>query len=432
VSIPVSADVVVVGSGITGAATAAALAERGATVILLDKEHGPAREGSGRAQGSLRVQGRHPSEFPLAVEALGLWERAAAEDPRHDAELSRNGNLYLCTNEDERPLLLDLAAQARAAGLTDVRYLEADAVREMVPAALGPFLGGMWSPYDAQAQPHRGTQLFVRRAERGGVRFAYDTLATGILTERGRATGVDTNRGPVHTGSVVVAAGVWTAHLLAEVGIRMPLMPVCLSEVETAPQPPLFRPTVRAYGFGARQRPDGRLVVSAGLGARVTRRASLYDLNGLRFWLPRARTFRKNLRIRVDARQVVRELRHRRSLGAGLVPVPSPEPVADRNSVDDALRRLAQVFPAADPALPRRYWGGLVDMTPDGLPVIDHGAGPDGLVVVAGLCGHGLALGPALGEIAADLALDGATRRPIAPFSMARFAGEVTSREVMI
>jgi glycine/D-amino acid oxidase-like deaminating enzyme len=184
--------------------------------------------------------------------------------------------------------------------------------------------------------------------------------------------------------------------------------------------------------FGARQRPDGRLVVSAGLGARVTRRASFYDLNGLRFWLPRANTFRKSLRIRVDARQVARELRFRRSLGADLVPVPSPEPGADRRSVDDALHRLARVFPAAGGAVVQRYWGGLVDMTPDGLPVIEDRAGPDGLVVVAGLCGHGLALGPVLGEIAADLALDGTTQRPIAPFCLARFAGEVASPEVMI
>jgi sarcosine oxidase subunit beta len=71
-------------------------------------------------------------------------------------------------------------------------------------------------------------------------------------------------------------------------------------------------------------------------------------------------------------------------------------------------------------------------MTPDGLPVVDHRCGPDGLTVVTGLCGHGLAIGPVLGEIAADLVLNGATRRPIDPFSLARFDGEVTSPEVMI
>lgn len=168
-------------------------------------------------------------------------------------------------------------------------------------------------------------------------------------------------------------------------------MPVCLSEVETAPLPPLFGPTVRAFGFGARQRSDGRVVVSAGLGARVTRRVSLYDLHGLRYWLPRARTFRRNLRIRVDHRQVLRELRQRRTIGPALVPSRSREPLADKGSVDEALVRLAQVFPAATGAVPRRYWGGLVDMT-----------------------------------------LDGTTRRSIEPFRLARFDGEVASPEVMI
>jgi glycine/D-amino acid oxidase-like deaminating enzyme len=64
--------------------------------------------------------------------------------------------------------------------------------------------------------------------------------------------------------------------------------------------------------------------------------------------------------------------------------------------------------------------------------VIDHHCGPDGLTVVAGLCGHGLAIGPVVGEIAADLTLDGTTRRPINRFSLAHFDGEVASPEVMI
>jgi sarcosine oxidase, subunit beta len=62
--LPGTADVVVVGSGITGAATAAAVAARGAAVVVVDKEDGPAREGSGRAQGSLRLQGPAPQRVP--------------------------------------------------------------------------------------------------------------------------------------------------------------------------------------------------------------------------------------------------------------------------------------------------------------------------------------------------------------------------------
>jgi glycine/D-amino acid oxidase-like deaminating enzyme len=58
------------------------------------------------------------------------------------------------------------------------------------------------------------------------------------------------------------------------------------------------------------------------------------------------------------------------------------------------------------------------------LPIIDHQAGPDGLVFVTGLSGHGLALAPVIGEITADLAVDGATARPIRPFRLARFREE--------
>jgi glycine/D-amino acid oxidase-like deaminating enzyme len=430
--LPATADIVVVGGGITGAATAAAAAGRGAAVVLVDKEDGPAREGSGRAQGSLRMQGRHPSELPLAQESLRLWSRAAQEDPGHDIELATGGNLYFCTGEAEKPLLMSLVADARAAGLAGVEYLDPDQAREIVPAAAGPFLGAMWSPLDAQCQPDKGTRLFVRRAERAGARFAYGVKATRLLESRGRITGVQTTRGRVGAGTVVAAAGIWTAHLLSTVGITVPLMPVCLSEGQTQALAPLFRPTVRAFGFGARQRPDGGVVVSGGLGARVTRRVSLYDLGGLRHWLPRARTFRKNLRVRVDGAQILREISHRTSLSPALVPERSAEPVPDRRSVDAALSRLARVFPDATAARAVRCWGGLVDMTPDGLPVIDGTCGPPGLTVVTGLSGHGLALGPVLGEIASDLALDGATGRPIGPFSLARFTGKVASPEVMI
>ena len=90
------------------------------------------------------------------------------------------------------------------------------------------------------------------------------------------------------------------------------------------------------------------------------------------------------------------------------------------------------VFPGAAGARALRCWGGLIDMTPDGLPVIDGTSGPLGLTVVTRLSGHGLALGPVLGEIASDLALDGSTGRPIEPFALARFTGRVARPEVLI
>ncbi|MEU7769602.1 FAD-binding oxidoreductase [Nocardia sp. NPDC049190] len=428
-NLPDTADVVVIGGGITGAATAAAAAARNASVVLIEKETGPAREGSGRAQGSLRVQGRHGSEFPLAQEALRLWAEAVAEA---DFEFVRGGNLYFCTSEDELPILQHLVSQAHTAGLAEVQLLDADQVREIMPCATGPFLGAMWSPVDAQCQPEKGTELYIRRAEKSGAHIGFGVKATRLVENRGRIVAVDTTVGRVHAGAVVAAAGVWTPHLARTVGLRIPIMAVIMSELETRPVEPLFQQTIRAFGFGARQRPNGRVVVSAGLNAKVTHSVTLADLSGVRYWLPRAMSFRNNVKVAVDIAGIMRQLRHRSVLSTDLVPHESPEPPCDRPLVHSALDRLAAVVPDLKGVAPVRYWGGLIDLTPDGLPVIDGQVGPDGLTVITGLSGHGFTLGPVLGEIACDLALNGHTNRDIEPFRLSRYRGKVSQPEMMI
>jgi hypothetical protein len=212
---------------------------------------------------------------------------------------------------------------------------------------------------------------------------AYEVLATGIRTERGRVAGVETTAGTLATDAVVVAAGVWTPHLTRTAGLDVPIMPVIMSELETAPVPPLFAATLRAFGFGARQRPGGEVVVSAGLNARDRHDVSLADLHWLRWWAPRALSFRKAIRLSLDVRRFAAQVRHRSTLGTALVPAPSPEPPVDARLVDASLQRLAQVVPDLAGTAVVRRWGGLVDMTPDGLPVVDGSSGPDGLVVVA-------------------------------------------------
>lgn len=426
---PATADVVVIGSGITGAATAAELARRGASVVLVEKEDGPAKEGSGRAQGSLRVQGRHAAEAHIAAEALSLWREAADEA---DIEFVAGGNLYFATSASELPVLRQLASEAREAGLSEVQVLEPDAVRDLVPAAAGPFLAAMYSPADAQCQPEKGTRLYARRAERAGVSLRYGTKVIRLLVRGDDVAGVETTRGVIHAPVVVAATGVWTSYLAATAGLKVPIMPVIMSELETAPMEPLFRETVRAFGFGARQRPHGSVVVSAGLNARVYHRASLYDLRGLRYWLPRAAAFRKNLKLGLDAALIWRQVAYRSALDTRLVPDRSPEPAVDRGTVHEALTRMSAVMPAMSQTTVARCWGGAVDMTPDGLPIIDSGSGPAGLVLVAGLCGHGFTLGPALGEIAADLALGRGSRIPVDGLSLQRFTNGKVGRPQML
>ncbi|WP_449279017.1 NAD(P)/FAD-dependent oxidoreductase [Leucobacter sp. GX24907] len=434
-NVPGTADLVVVGGGIVGVATAAAAASRGQSVVLIEKEEGVAREGSSRAQGSLRVQGRHEAEFPLALQALGLWQEAAEEAAGTDAdfEFVQGGNLYMQTSADERPVLEKLVAEAHASGLTQVELLDADQAREVLPAATGDFHGAMWSPIDAAAQPATSTKFWAHKAERLGAELRFGVKALRIEQLRGGVHAVHTSAGRILTERVVVACGVWTPHLAKTVGIEVPIMPVVMSELETAPLPPVLGPTIRAFGFGARQRPNGRTVVSAGLNAKVGHDVSLADLNGLRHWLPRAMSFRKALKLRLDMPSTLRQVRHVATHDPRLVPDTSPEPRVDRPLVDGSLARMSQVIPAFKDARVSRYWAGLVDMTPDGLPVIDGNTGVDGLVIVTGLAGHGLHLGPVLGEIATELAFEGRSSRPIDAFRLARFDGpDVSTPKMMI
>jgi glycine/D-amino acid oxidase-like deaminating enzyme len=82
----------------------------------------------------------------------------------------------------------------------------------------------------------------------------------------------------VDAPAVIVAGGIWTAHLAATAGVQVPVMPVALSQCETEPVEPLIGPTLRCFDFGARQRPNGQLSMSAGMNTIVDHCLSLASL----------------------------------------------------------------------------------------------------------------------------------------------------------
>ncbi|MDR7482086.1 MAG: FAD-dependent oxidoreductase [Armatimonadota bacterium] len=421
--LPTRADLVVIGAGICGCACAVEAARRGAAVLVVEKEGTVAPEGSGRSFGSLRVHGRHPAELPLAMSALDLWARAA-RDLEDDFEFVQGGNLYVAERDDEVELLRTHLQHARDAGLEDVRLLTPAQVRDLLPGWAGRIVAGLYSPRDAHCNPGKAVAAYARAAIRHGAVFAVRTRALGIEAINGAAEAVVTDRGAVRTRAVVVAAGVWTPALLAPLGVSIPIKTLIYSNAESSGVPPLFRATVRAASYSCRQRPDGKVVFGAGLNARVGHLVSLEDLRTLRLWLPRYWAYRQQVALRVDVRQVAREVRGALRGGAPQIPV-GLEPVPDRMLLDRAFAALqARIPPLADAAVTRR-WAGFIDLSPDGLPVVDR-VRPDGVTLAAGLSGHGLALGPALGTILADLALEGHTRHEITAFRLARFtAGPV-------
>jgi hypothetical protein len=201
------------------------------------------------------------------------------------------------------------------------------------------------------------TAHYIGRAQRPGVHIGYGVKVTQLLEAGGRISGVHTTAGPVASAAVVVACGVWTPYLAQTVGMSVPIMPVVMSELETEPVMPRFPQTLRAFGFGVRQRPSGRTVVSAGLNAKVKHGVSLADFHGLRYWLPRAVAFRKHIGLHLDTRRIAEQLRHRSTLGTQLVPMPRRNPPSTvrssiRHSYDSPHSSLTTTGPVP-PAIGR-------------------------------------------------------------------------------
>jgi sarcosine oxidase subunit beta len=97
--------------------------------------------------------------------------------------------------------------------------------------------------------------------------------------------------------------------------------------------------------------------------------------------------------------------------------------------VEDTIRSSIRVLPIVAELRVAQVWGGLIDRTPDVLPVIERSPDIDGLLIAAGFSGHGFCLGPITGSILADLALTGTTSLPIEPFALSRFSKQAERDE---
>lgn len=371
-------DVVVIGGGISGTAAAYELARAGARVTLLE-QGSLASMASGWTLAGVRQSGRHPAELPLATAAVARWEHLG-EELDAEIEYRREGNLRLARSPEEVRVIEKIVAEQRDLGL-DLTYLPDNAaVREVAPAIAESVLAASYCPTDGHANPIATVQAFAMAAARHGTTLRTGTVVTAIDTSGGRVRGVRTPNGDIAADVVVVTAGVYTARLCAPLGLDLPIQVSQVAVVQTVPLPPLLRQVLGTAGadFAGRQEVGGRF--------RLT--------GGGQPWPHRLED---------------------RDHDDDLVLPPAADIVA-------ALTRGIEVLPALGEAGVARVWGGLLDMTPDALPIIERVPQVDGLVIAAGFSGHGFCLGPVTGHIVRDLVMEGATAFPIQPFMRDRFA----------
>ena len=420
-TLPARAEVVVIGGGIAGVATALALVDKGVRVALCEKGR-IAAEQSSRNWGWCRVMGRDPNEIPLGLESLKLWRGMQAR-VEADIGFRTPGTVWAFDSERELGEASNWLEHARAFQI-DTQLLDSAATAALVTGSARRFAGALYTQSDGVAEPEKAVPAMARAARRGGAGIFGNCAVRGIELRGGRVCGVVTERGPIACDAVVLAGGAWSRLFCGNLGIDLPQLKMLGSVLRTAPVDGPPDCAVGASNFSFRKRQDGGFTVSR-------RNASIAEIVPDSFrlfgdFLPSMRKSFRELRLRLNAQRFIEEWRVKRRWALDettpfeQVRVLDPQPT--RSLLAEGMAHLEAAMPAFRGVAVRERWAGLIDATPDAVPVISPVAAMRGFHIATGFSGHGFGIGPGAGRLMADLVTGD---RPIvdpAPFALDRFA----------
>jgi D-arginine dehydrogenase len=355
-------DVIIIGGGIAGASLAYFLAERGVTdVLLLEREEQPGHHATGRSAATLAEL----DPVPAVQQLKALGARFLREPPPGFAAqpLLRASGVLGLLDAPLWDLIGEAAPSVREAGIR-VELLSRAETIERLPALAGTFSGAVWLPDSGRIDVHELLSGYLRHARARGLTQRCGMTVEGVRVEGGRCTGVRTTAGELRARWVVDAAGAWAGSLARTAGAT----PIALV-------------------------PHRRTIVTF----------DIADQPGLADW-PMVQSFAEQLYFAPES--------------GGMLASPMDEdpvePCDARPSelrIAEAMERLGRVAPRLVPRAIRRAWAGLRTFAPDRIPVVGEDCRLSGFFWLAGQGGSGIETSPALGAIAADLLVDGATRR---------------------
>lgn len=364
-------DAVIIGGGIIGTACGYYLSRQGLKVAIV--EQGYLCSGStGRCIGGIRQQFTSPGSIKLMIESVKHFQEMEQELGA-DVHWHNGGYLFLAHNPEKKQSFLSNIAVQQAAGLKDVRWVSPEECREIAPGLdISALLGGSYCPSDGQAYPFAVVQGYAEQIKKSGGSIHTFSKVAQILQQGGKATGVKTEDGrEFSAGTVINAAGPWARDIGKMAGIEIPV------EAE---------------------------------------RHEALITEGVEYL---------NIPMLVDYRAdggYFQQYRHNGQFIGCYSPVPNV-PGHSTDSTFEFLhempKRMLKLLPGLENLKVIRQWAGSYENTPDGNPILDR-TGLDGFYTVAGMCGHGFMLGPAMGRVAADLVVSGGREAPYPEFALKR------------
>jgi sarcosine oxidase, subunit beta len=372
-----SADIIIIGGGVNGASTAFHLASLGArSVRLLERRHLGAGA-TGKSGALVRMHYTNEPEARLAHESLKVFRDFSAI-VGGECGFEAPGFLQIVSPGYEAALRRNVTRQ-RAIGI-ETREVSRDEVRTLFPECRVDDIGAAaWEPGSGYADPNATAFAFAAAAARRGVTIETGCEVTRIVTERGRVVGVETAGGRVSAPVVVLAPGAWAQPLLDPLGLDFGLQP--------------FRIQVSLFRWPPALTRKHPVVIDAGQKAWIRPVDGSLSLIGV-------------------------------ELGAAYGGDPDKlHEGVDEGYVALCRERLSHRLPLFADSTMRGGWAGMIMMSPDGRPIIDHIPSIEGLYVMLGDSGTSFKTSPAIGKCLAEWILEGTPRTcDLAPFRSTRFA----------
>ena len=416
---PDSADVVVIGGGIVGVSTAWFLARQGVNVVLCEKGH-IAGEQSGRNWGWVRIQGRDTREIPMMQAALKIWD-GLQETTGEDVGFVRRGCFFTADSEKEMASFENWVRIARDYGI-DSRLMSASELKQHVQSPMDAWAGALYTESDGRAEPQRAGPAIARAAQREGATVLTACAVRGLETSGGRVSAVVTEHGTIRTSTVLCAAGAWTSLFCRSLGIAVPQLKVRGTVVRTAACDNVLDGNVFDKRLGIRRRADGGYSVAHGsiLQHAITPSTFRWSFK----FLPALMQELKVLRLSFG-REFFDEWRTPKSWALDEVSpfektrILDPEP--SQRVIKGIRRNIDAIFPQLATTPIVESWAGMVETSPDVVPMIGAIDQLPGFHIATGFSGHGFGLGPGAGKAIAGMLTGTDTGIDIEPLRLGRF-----------
>jgi len=417
---PASADIVIIGGGIVGVSTAWFLAQDGVNVVLCEKGH-IAGEQSSRNWGWIRKQGRDVRELPMMIESHRIW-RSFEEETGEDVGYTEGGCYFLAATKKDVEKYESWMSTAREFEL-DTRVVQGDELANHIENTSQTWPGALYTASDGRAEPHKAAAAIARVAGRLGATILTGCAVRGLETEAGSVSAVVTEHGTIKTSAVLCAAGAWSSMFCRSLGISLPQLKVKGTVARTAPGPKILDGQCFDKRVAIRRRQDGGYTVAHG-GGNLLHPITPSTFRFAFKFLPALKQEFGSMGLTINGdffTELATPVRWALDRESPFEKQRVLNPAPSRRTLRRIRKNLNEVFPALKNTAFVETWAGMIETTPDVVPVIGPEERLPGFFIATGLSGHGFGIGPGVGKAAAAMLTGKDSGIDIRPFRLSRF-----------